>query len=126
MRRWFSTCERYGGLCRVVDFVEDDDGETEMVLEPVERFPEPVDVLAMKKEDPAVKALRAFRQGQVQTLYETSAQEAKTLLRICRAESCACGIFHPRGSRRSVTRMGGIGVSGRRWDSWQRGLGMRI
>lgn len=71
------------GLCRVVRLVDEDDGETRLYLEPIERFPEPVDILSLKKRDPEVAAIRAFQQGRVQTLYETTEEEAATLLRVC-------------------------------------------
>src|SRR3990172_2696954 len=74
------------GICELIELVETEEGETEMLLAPRERFTSPVDILSLKKSDPSVATIGAFRQGQVQTLYETSQEEAQTLLRVCGAD----------------------------------------
>jgi hypothetical protein len=73
------------GICEVLDLAEDQEGETEIFLKPIERLARPVDILSLKRSDPSVAEIRAFRQGQVQTLYETSQEEARTLLEVCGA-----------------------------------------
>ena len=73
------------GLCRVVDL--DDKsvlGERRIILEG-SRFQTPVRLLDMRKADPtgALARVRAFAQGHVGSLYETTSSEARVLLRAC-------------------------------------------
>jgi hypothetical protein len=75
------------GLCRVVDL--DDKvvpGERFMILERVGASFEPhVRLLDMRKANPtsALAHVRAFAQGHMGSLYETTPKEARVLLRAC-------------------------------------------
>ncbi|HSH59559.1 MAG TPA: DUF3883 domain-containing protein [Acidimicrobiales bacterium] len=76
------------GLCTVnrLDDWTDSDGEAQrdMILESHgEVFSPPVPLLDLRKTDHQLASVRCFRQGQVSTLYETSAGEARILLKAC-------------------------------------------
>lgn len=84
---WQTNRRRAVGLCRVRGLDDwPDGGETQraMILELVgEPFSPPVPLLDMRRQDEQLGRVRAFRQGQVSTLYETSPGEAAILLRSC-------------------------------------------
>lgn len=73
------------GLCRVSslrDSVSRDGNQREMLLSLIgEPFSPPVPLLDLRRRDRDLARVRAFRKGQVQTLYETSTDEARVLLR---------------------------------------------
>ncbi|MGB9623809.1 MAG: protein NO VEIN domain-containing protein [Phycisphaerae bacterium] len=73
------------GLCEVVKLKKDADGEVTIFLKPLERFPEPVPIHDMKRSNPGLREVRALRPAVVQALYETSPEEARTLLEACGA-----------------------------------------
>jgi hypothetical protein len=84
---WQTNRQRAVGLCRVDSLNDrvDRDGEKqrEMLLELLgEPFSPPVPLLAMRRQDPKLAAVRCFRPGGG-TLYETSPTEARILLRAC-------------------------------------------
>lgn len=75
------------GLAAVVELAEYADAngtiQRDFVLDPVERFPTPVPLLDMRASDPELAAVPVFQQGNVATLYRTTAQQATVLLRAC-------------------------------------------
>lgn len=54
-----------------------------MWLEVVKRFPRPVKIHELKRNDPDLAQVKAFKQGLVSTLYPTTPEEAQVLLRTC-------------------------------------------
>jgi Domain of unknown function (DUF3883) len=98
------------GLCEVeelVDYVDElDQPQREMILRPIERFPEPVKIHQLKHADPVLRAAAALRSGFPQTLYATTPAEAAALLVACGAK------YRPRaraGASRRPGRGGGYG-----------------
>ena len=72
------------GLCRVTDLPND--GEHIAIhLETVKRFREPIRLLALKKQFPALANGIGFKQGKLGTLFDTTADEAKIILKLCDA-----------------------------------------
>jgi len=75
------------GLCQVarLDDYPAVDGSTErdLILEPIERFEQPVRLYELKKRRSDLAQVEALRQGPVQSLYATTAAEARLLLKIC-------------------------------------------
>jgi hypothetical protein len=65
------------GLVRVRQSCEQD---TFVYLEPVERI-KPVKVRPLKKSDPQIAAIPAFKPGPIQTIYEISLSDAQRLLK---------------------------------------------
>jgi hypothetical protein len=67
------------GLCVVedlVDYVDDLDApQREMILRPIERFPQPVKIHQLKRGDPVLEGAAALRSGFPQTLYRTTPEE---------------------------------------------------
>ena len=78
------------GLCVVadlVDYIDDlDEPQREMVLRPIERFPQPVKIHQLKHADPVLAGAVALRPGWPQTLYPTTREEAAALMAACRAK----------------------------------------
>jgi len=93
------------GLCEVVRFSRD---RADLYLRPVERFEPPVKLHELKKHDPRLLRVKALRGGPIQTIYDTTKDEAEILLRACgstRARSRAA-----IGLRRRVSAQGYQGV----------------
>jgi Domain of unknown function (DUF3883) len=78
------------GVCRVAEFDDypgdDDRIERELILEPVQLFERPVKLYDLKKTRSALARVQALRQGPIQSLYATTAAEARVLLRVCGVE----------------------------------------
>jgi hypothetical protein len=78
------------GLCRVAELNDypGEDGriERELILEPVQLFERPVRLYDLKKTRSALARVQALRQGPIQSLYATTAAEARVLLRACGVE----------------------------------------
>ncbi len=70
------------GLCRVSD-LRWNGADIEIFLQVVQRFPSPVPLLRWKKKSPALEKGKAFQPANVGTLFETTAAEAREILRIC-------------------------------------------
>jgi hypothetical protein len=69
------------GIARVAGLAPRSDGENELTLEAVERFVMPVRFHELKKRAyPRLKRVAALKPGPIDTLYETSRQEAYWLL----------------------------------------------
>ena len=83
------------GLCRVKDLTEDGE-KTHIVLDTIERFTIPVNLLKFKKGNRALMSGKAFRQGQMGTIFETTPDEAKEILRICGVKTL---VIQPRKRR---------------------------
>lgn len=100
------------GLCVVedlVDYVDDLDApQREMILRPIERFPQPVKIHQLKRGDPVLEGAAALRSGFPQTLYRTTPEEATALLVACGAKY---RLPRPGGAstRRRVAAGGGFG-----------------
>lgn len=82
---WQTDRRRAVALCRVSELDDrTNPGERDMILELIgEPFSPPVPLLDMRKQDQRLAQVRAFKQGHVSTLYETTPGEAATLLRSC-------------------------------------------
>ena len=82
---WQSDLRAAVGLCRLTDLRQFGGPEDlNIILEPVgSKFPSPVKILDMKKTNPAIAAVKAFRQGLAGTIYSTDESEADLLLRVC-------------------------------------------
>ena len=92
-------------ICRVARLVDWRDAECEdqrdMELELIQVLDPPVELLEMRKSDPALaKAMSAFRRGFAGTLYATSARDAKVLLEACHAGSAALLAPRPKNKER--------------------------
>jgi hypothetical protein len=69
------------GIATVVSVTERQDGESELWLRAVERFPRPVRLHQIKKVTyPKLQQVSALKRGPMHTIYETSSQEAYWLL----------------------------------------------
>lgn len=69
------------GVARVTTLTQRGDGENQLWLEPVERFPKPVRLHDLKKKAyPQLQGVFALKAGPIMTLYETNRQEAYWLL----------------------------------------------
>lgn len=91
------------GLCRVAA-VRERDGWHDMFLEAVEEFDEPVRIRHLRREDPTLWQVRAFRPGSQGTIFATSPHEAQLLLRACRQSR-----YRVEGRTRRSRRAAGAG-----------------
>lgn len=57
--------------------------EREIYLKTYREFAEPVKLLEIRKRDPRLACVRAFKQGNVRTIYPTSTAEAEAILAAC-------------------------------------------
>jgi hypothetical protein len=85
---WQTNRQRAVGLSRVDrldDWIDSNcEKQRDMWLELLgEPFSPPVPLLALRKQDPKLAAVRCFQSGFVSTLYETTPSEASALLRAC-------------------------------------------
>ncbi|MEZ5181524.1 MAG: DUF3883 domain-containing protein [Acidimicrobiales bacterium] len=84
---WQTNRRRAVGLALIAELpeFEGDSGyiERDFVLEPLERFDPAVPLLDLRRTNPALKAIQAFRKGFVKTIYRTTDAEAAALLAAC-------------------------------------------
>lgn len=79
---WQSDMKVAIGLCRVAELENDGDDVT-ILLETVNRFKKPVNLLEWKKKYPALRDGIGFQQGSAGTIHATTAPEAAAILKIC-------------------------------------------
>ncbi len=94
------------GLCRLKRF-ENKGNNRRMLLEKIECFEPPIKLHDLKKSNTALRRIRALRRGGMETLYETSNQEAQILFSVCGLGTIAEFVSHV-GRRRSKSG-GGFG-----------------
>jgi hypothetical protein len=110
---WQTNRKEAVGLCRIHELQDwtDENGvqQRTMVLNLIgEPFSPAVRLLDIRKSNAALARVRAFRPGYPATLYETSAQEARTLLKVCRVS--AVGHENSKGAKPGPRSGSGFGT----------------